>query len=34
MTGLPTLAKVTDQATDLDIDIDLLTLLYEQEDAL
>lgn len=33
MTRLPALAKVTDQATDLDIDIDLLTSLYEQEDA-
>ncbi|MGN0265835.1 MAG: dethiobiotin synthase [Oliverpabstia sp.] len=34
MTGLPALAKVTDQATDLDIDINLLTSLYEQEEAL
>ena len=34
MTGLPALAKVTDQATDLDIDINLLTSLYEQEESL
>ena len=34
MTGLPTLAKVTDHATELDIDINLLTSLYEQEESL
>ena len=31
MTGLPTLAKVEDGAEELDIDIDVLTSLYEEE---